>query len=271
MVFLNKKFRNIVVFIVIIVLCIIVITVSFRNLDFVNNIKSNILDFFKPVQEKVFSAFSPIVGFFNGIRDYINLRGKYLQLQKENAVLRQKYVENINLRIENNSLRELLNLEQKNDYQSITGKVIGYNQSNWQSEIILNIGKNEGVEEGMAVINEYGLLGVVRISGDKTCTARLLNDPQSSIGCRILTSRVLGILEGDPEGNIFLRYVPKNMNIFLGDIIMTSEYSEHIPEGLLAGRVKYIEENMGEAYKEIEVEPFADFKNLEYVMVIKGK
>ncbi len=271
MVFLNKKFRNIVVFVVIIVLCIIVITVSFRNLDFVNNIKSNILDFFKPVQEKVFTAFSPVIGFFNGIRDYINLRGKYLKLQEENAALRQKYVDNINLQIENSSLRELLKLKERNDYKTIAGKVIGYNQSNWQSEVILNIGKNEGVEEGMGVINESGLLGVVKISGDKSCTVRLLNDPQSNIGCRILTSRILGILEGDSEGHLFLRHIPKDLNIFLGDIIMTSEYSEDIPGGIIIGRIKYVEERMGEAYQEIEVEPFVDFKNLEYVMVIREK
>ncbi len=271
MVFLNKKFRNIVVFIIIIVLCIVVITISFRDLEFVNNIKSRVLDFFKPVQEKMFSVFSPVMGFFNGVRDYINLREKYAGLEQENAELRKKYVESINLRIENNALRKLLDLKEKNGYKTVTAKVIGYYQSNWQSEVMLNVGKNEGIYEGMAVVDDAGLIGVIRVCGDKTSMVRLLNDSQSTIGCRILTSRVLGILEGSADKRMFLRYIPKEENIFVGDIIMTSEYSEGIPAGLPVGRIKYIEEKAGEAYMEVEVEPFADFRSLEYVMVIKEK
>ena len=265
---LNRKLRNLIVLAIIIVLCLIIITVSFREIGLVQNIKAKTIDFFKPVQEKLFLFFSPVVRFFNSIRDYINLRDKLISLQKENSKLRKEYSENINLRVENDALRKLLGIELRKDHITIPAKVIGYYESKWQSEIVLNVGRSSRVLEGMGVINEDGLIGVITLAGNNSCNVRLISDPQSNIGARILSSRKLGIVEGSQDRKVILNYILAEELVFKGDIVITSEYGE-LPGEILIGRVSNVTKTAGSPYKEIEIEPFVDFKKIEYVLVIK--
>ena len=122
----------------------------------------------------------------------------------------------------------------------------------------------------MAVITEDGLVGVVVLSSNNTSEVRLINDPQSSIGARILSSRKLGIVEGSLDKKIYLNYIAANEEIFKGDILITSEFGEYIPPEILIGRIKKVSMVANNPYKQIEIEPFVDFKKLENVLVIKG-
>ena len=268
MVILNRRFRNFIVLGLIIILCLIVITVSFRESGLIKNIKIKTVDFFKPIQEKFFSFVSPFIHFVNSIRDYINLREKYQELIAENSRMRGAYTDNINLKVENDSLRKLLDIKLKKDYETVTARVIGFSGSMWQSEIILNTGSSEGVREGMGVINEEGLVGIVIQTGSNSCNVRLINDPRSAIGVRILSSRETGIIKGIQDGKITLDYIPREETVFKGDIIITSEYG-NLPGDILIGRISRVTESADNPYKIIEIEPFIDYKKIEYVMVLK--
>ena len=268
MAILNRRFRYFIILIVIIILCLVIITVSYRQSELVQSIKAKTIDFLKPVQEKLISFFNPITRFFNSLRDYINLRDKYLELQVENSELRHAYSENINLKVENDALRKLLGMELRKVYTTIPAKAIGYYENKWQSEVILNVGNNDGVLEGMAVVNEDGLVGMVMVAGNNSCNVRLINDPQSSIGVRILSSRKLGIIQGSQDRKISLDYILREETVFKGDIVITSEYG-NFPAEILVGRVSEVSENADDLYKSIEIEPFVNFKKIEYVLVIK--
>ena len=266
--------KNLNVFIIlgiIIILCIIIITVSFKDSDLIKKAKASTLDFFKPVQEKTFSFFQPVIRFFNGIGDYFKLGEKIESLEKEKNSMYKDYSENINLKIENDALRKLLGLKIREEYETEAARVIGFNESNWLSEIILDVGRNNGVLEGMAVVNEDGLVGIVVLSGNNTCKVRLINDPQSSIGVRILSSRKLGIAEGNSDRKLYLKYISTEDLVFKGDIIITSEFGEYVPPEILIGRIKSISEIAGSPYRQIEIEPLVNFKNIEYVLILKNK
>jgi len=266
----KKNLKSIIILAVIIILCIIVITISFKDANLLKKAKSITLDFFEPIQEKTFLLFQPISRFFNNIEDYFNLREKMLALKDENNMLQKDYSENINLKIENESLRKILGLQIREEYKTLPAKVIGFYENKWQSQIVLNVGKSNGILEGMAVITEEGLVGVVVLSANNTSEVRLLNDPQSSIGSRILSSRKLGITEGGLDKKIYLNYIATNEEIFKGDILITSEFGEYIPPEILIGRIKKVSIVQDNPYKQIEIEPFVDFKKLENVLVIKG-
>ncbi len=267
---LNRRLRNLIILIIVIVLCLIVITVSFKGIDLIENIRTRILDFFLPVQEKLFAFFSPVTGFFNFFTDYINLRSEYLELKQENSRLRKEYANNINLVVENEHLRKLLDIELRKDFNTLPAKVIGFYENKWQSEILLNVGKRDGIQEGMGVINDSGLIGIVIQSGDRSCNVRLIDDPQTSIGVRILSSRKLGIIEGSQDKTINLNYISTEEQVYKGDIIITSEFGQFLPPELLVGRVSQAANMPGSLYKEIEIEPFVDFREIEYVLIIKG-
>ena len=265
----RKNVKSIIVLAVIVLLCIIIITVSFRDSEVFRKTISVTLDIFKPVQEKTFVFFQKTTGFFFNISDYFRLNEKVKNLEKENFLLLNKYTENINLKTENDHLRELLGISIRSGHETQTVRVIGYYESSWQSRIVINSGKSDGVLEGMAVVNEKGLIGIVILASNNSSEVRLLNDPQSSIGARILSSRKLGLVEGSPDKKIYLNYIEQNEDIFKGDILITTEFGENMPAEILIGRIKKISISSNTPYKVIEVEPFADYKRLEYALVIK--
>lgn len=265
----SRRFGNIIILIVIVLLCLIVITISFRGSGFTEKVKARTLDIFEPVQEKIFPLFNPVARFFTSIRDYIGLRQKYLELEEENAWLRSHYAEDISIKVENDALRRLMELDIRKDHDMFVVKVIGFYSNRWQSEIILNAGTSDGIQEGMGVVGSKGLAGIIISAGNNSSRARLISDLQSSIGARILSSRKLGLIEGSQEGMVFLRYISSGEEIYKGDIIVTSEYGQYLPPDILIGRVSSISDIAGNPYREIIIEPFEDFRDLEYLMVIR--
>ncbi len=266
----RKSIKNIVILLIIVVLCLIVVAASFRDTNAIKSLREGTLDFFKPVQERLYSFFQPVVRTFDNIKNFFGLSSKLKELEQKNAELLSDYSENINLKIENDSLRSLLEIKQRANYETVAAKVIGYNTDKWQSEIILNTGKNDGVLEGMCVINEKGLVGVVILSASNSCNVRLLNDPQTSLGARILSSRSLGMIEGTQSNNILFNYIPKNDIVYPGDILITAEFGKYIPEEILVGTVKKVKASEKNPYQEIEIETFADMRKIENVLVITG-
>jgi rod shape-determining protein MreC len=266
----SRRFRNIIVLIVIIFLCLAVITISFRGSGFTERLKARTLDIFEPAQEKIYSFFNPVTVFFSSIGDYIGLRQKYLELEKENARLRQIYVDDISIKVENYSLRKIMGLELRQEHDLAVVKVIGYYGNRWQSEIIINAGTTGGIQEGMGVMGDSGLVGVVISAGNSSARVRLISDPQSSLGARILSSRKLGLIEGSQQGSIYLKYISQDEEIYKGDIIVTSEFGQYLPSDILIGRVRSVEDIPGSPYREIEIEPFEDLKRLEYLAVIRN-
>jgi len=244
-------------------------TISFRGSGFTENIKARTLDIFEPVQEKIFSFFNPVAMFFASIGDYIGLRQKYFELEEENAILRESYTRDISIKVENDALRKLLELDVRKDHDVIVVKVIGYYSNSWQSEIMLSAGTNDGVQKGMGVVGSSGLAGIIISAGNNSSRARLISDPQSSLGVRILSSRKLGLIEGSQEGIIYLDYISSDEEIYKGDIIVTSEYGQYLPPDILIGRVSSVSDIAGDPYREIVIEPFEDFRSLEYLMVIR--
>ncbi len=265
---MNRRFRIYITLALIIILCLVIITVSFRQSELLVTIRARTLDFFKPIQEEFSSFFKPFHNFINSTRDYINLRGKYLDVKAENSELRKEYSDYANLRIENDALRKLLGIKLREGHDTISAQVVGFYKDRGQSEIILNAGSGEGVRQGMGVINEYGLIGVVALTGDDSCNVRLIDDSKSSIGARILSSRQLGVIKGSQEGKITLDYISSEEDVFKGDIIITSEYG-NLPGEILIGRVSRVVDSSDNPYKIIEIEPFADFKRLENVLILK--
>lgn len=266
---LKKNLKSLILLAVLVVICLVVLTVTLRETQVFDRLRTNLSDFFAPVQEKTFSVFQPVIGFFVSVKDYTGLAEKLREVEEENARLQASYSENINLRVENNALRELIGLEVRSEHETVPAKVIGYSNNTWQSEVILNVGREKGVLEDMAVIDEKGLIGIIVFSADESCRVRLLHDPSTSIGARVLSSRNTGIIIGSQEKKVFLDYYPNQEPIFKGDTIITSELSELVPGELLIGRVASISSSREQAYRTIEVEPFADFSSLEYVLVIK--
>lgn len=90
--------------------------------------------------------------------DLKKLQEENKNLKNENDTLKEKQRQYDMLIAENQTLNKKLNLKNRyNEYTSIPAGIILRNSDNFSEYAIIDIGKNENIEEGMAVVAEGGL------------------------------------------------------------------------------------------------------------------
>lgn len=159
---------------------------------------------------------------------------------------------------------------------TISASVIQRSMDSFSHSIVLNVGSNDGVEEGDAVINSFGLLGKVVKVSEKTSIVLLLTTEldinKISVKIQIDQAKTSeAILERyDPNTLSYsLKLLDTNSSITTGMKVITSAAGGMFPSGLLVGVVNLVETLPNTIGLKILVTPAADFYDLSYVLVVK--
>ncbi len=208
-----------------------------------------------PVQE----AFSFIPSYFNLKSENHLLRQKLVQLQLQSADLEER-------RIENQRLRGLLNLKEKQQYNYIPAEVIGWNTDQGLNTIIIDVGLSDQISKYMAVVMEDGVLGRVIEVGLASSIVQLLTDRNCRISGLVQRSREQGIIRFQRDG-LYMQ-LPLRADVRLGDRVVTSGLGETYPSGLSVGRISQITMSRRNLFKQVSIAPAAELNRLEEVFVI---
>jgi rod shape-determining protein MreC len=96
----------------------------------------------------------------------------------------------------------------------------------------------------------------------------LITDSESSVAAKIQGSRGEGIVEGSISGKLIMDYVDRDIGVDPKMVVVTSGFGGVYPADIPIGIVANVGEEDVDIYKEIEVQPFVDFRVLEEVMVL---
>lgn len=110
-----------------------------------------------------------------------------------------------------------------------------------------------------------GLYGQVESVTDASSVVRLINDANSSVAAMVQNSRAHGILHGAYDGTLTLEYVPIDMTVGEGDIVIASGSGGVYPRGIVIGTVRTIETDSSKLYHRIIVEPLFNIESCEEV------
>lgn len=179
------------------------------------------------------------------------------------------------LKQENERLKNLLDYKEANEkYNMVGAKVIGKSSGGWFDIFAVNVGKQSGVEEGMAVVTDRGLIGTIIEVHEQWSKVLSIIDENSSVSIRINRTRDNGILHGDVDlkvqGLAKAVYLPMTSDVKQGDDVVTSGLGGVYPEGIYVGKVISVENSHGDLYKTAIIKPDADFQRLEDVLIIKA-
>ncbi|MFZ5800684.1 MAG: rod shape-determining protein MreC [Candidatus Omnitrophota bacterium] len=199
---------------------------------------------------------------------YHSTYNRYLILAKETAALKAKLIKMEELEVQNARLNRLLAFKNHSPDTFLPAKVISRDPTNWSSSIIIDKGKNNGVEVNMCVVTEAGLVGKVIEAGSSTAKVMLINDPNSSVASLVQRSREQGITSGMLTGNCILHFLPAKSDIQIGDIIITSGLGGIYPKGFIIGQVTAVEQDPSGLYKNCLVKPQERLSSLEEVLVL---
>ena len=157
-------------------------------------------------------------------------------------------------------------------FDMVAARVIGRESATWSRMIVINRGRQDGVDVDMAVVTQSGLVGHVVEAGWNSSKVQLILDPRSSVGTLVqrAESRVAGIVQGDLDNPTMPQMVniPKNADVVEGDVIVTSGFGGLYPKGLVVGLISSLQNDEGGLLKIGIMEPAVDFQKLEDVMVI---
>jgi rod shape-determining protein MreC len=204
--------------------------------------------------------------------NYVNL----IDVKKRNGELKKRVdsMELENQRItelekENERLKALLDMVRQRPNEMIAARVIGEDVMNWFKCIIIDKGKNSGINARMPVITPVGVVGqTVEVSRWHT-KVMIINDTNSAVDVYSAGKHTRGIIEGTGQTILKLKYVLKNDDIEVGDRLITSGKDAIYPTDLALGIVIKVDKTRPGLFSDIDVMPFNNFKKLDEVLVVK--
>lgn len=150
------------------------------------------------------------------------------------------------------------------DYKIEYSKVLFKDLYHYKNEITIYKGKKQNIKENNLVINQDGLVGVVKKVNENSSVVELLNNDNLSLSVKI--DNAYGILKYKDK-KLVIEGINNKVNIKKGSPVTTSDISIH-PENVYIGIIKNINYDKYEIEQILEVESKVDFNNVTYLGII---
>ncbi|ARK31591.1 rod shape-determining protein MreC [Halalkalibacter krulwichiae] len=217
-----------------------------------------------------------IAGFFENVRDIQHIYEENKILKSRLDEYAQISVERNLLRNENETLKDMLELDESlNDYLMRSAVVIHRSPDRWSEYIGLNRGSEHGIEPNMGVVDSKGgLIGKVKTVSEFSSRIQLLsdNDRTNRVSAMIsMDQPEYGFIEGYDEeaGLLIMRKIDLEADIEEGQTVVTSGKGGVYPSGLLIGEIVRVEPDEYGLTQNAYIEPTADFFAIDYVYIIE--
>jgi len=174
---------------------------------------------------------------------------------REAAVLKEQ---------ENAKLLALNAVRVNPELTKVTGVVLADSGSPFRQSVLLNVGSRDGILDGWATMDGYGLVG--RISGVSRTTSRviLVTDPGSRLPVTVEPSGQRAMMAGDNSLAPYLDFVETPELIRPGDRVVTSGDGGVFPADILVGQVALGRDGR------LRVRLAADLQRLDFLKVLRS-
>lgn len=163
-------------------------------------------------------------------------------LQRQRIELAQVSTHAAQLATENEQLRRLLQVADTVTQPAVAVEVFYEPPNAFNRRLVFNKGSTHGIRPGMPVIDEGGVVGqVVRVTRN-TAEAALITDDKVSIPVQVLRNGLrLVAFGGHVAAKVEARYLTNEVDLYVGDILVTSGIGGLFPAGLPVAEVESIE------------------------------
>ena len=161
-----------------------------------------------------------------------------------------------------NELEQTLDIAKDNNY--IITKVLYRNIYDFKEELTIYKGKDYNINNKSAVVNNDGLVGIIKHSYKSKSIVQLITNKNTEISVKINNS--YGILKSNNRG-LYVSNITNNEIINNGDAVYTSGIG-NLPGGILIGYVNDIKYDKLGIEQVLYIKPSVNLDNLDYLMVI---
>ncbi|WP_327049686.1 rod shape-determining protein MreC [Microbulbifer donghaiensis] len=193
------------------------------------------------------------------------------RLKRQVLLLEQRSQLLAAVKAENTQLKELMNSADTVDERVLVAQIIGISPDPLEHVLLIDKGRDDGVELGTPIMDASGLLGQVIEAGDSSSRVLLITDASHAIPVQVLRNSVRAVAEG--TGDLYrlkLRHLANTSDIREGDLLLSSGLGGRFPAGYPVGEVISVQRDPGRAFAEAEVQPRGRMNRSRFVLAVIG-
>ena len=261
------------------VLSLVLISVSFRQptsgaLHGIESAGATVLRPFEIGAERIARPFRDVYGYFRGLvhakRENARLRDEVNELRARNIGLQTAEQQNVELR---KQLHYVDSPQFPHDYAAVNTRIIARAPSEFEQQVEIAAGSDQGLTVDTPVVTQDGLVGRVTDVGSNFAHVQLITDSESAVQARDLQTGAIGLIRHGQGQAMILDRVTKDQSVNQGDTIVTAgtrskQYPSLYPGGITIGVVLAVGQTDTAYYKQIQLQPFVDFGSLDSVTAL---
>lgn len=207
-------------------------------------------------------------GFVGTIASIGDTAAENRRLKAQVAELQRQLAASDQLQVTDQQLRDSLGLRNNLKIHTVAAQVIGLDPEQMSQSMTIDIGRDQGIKPGMAVLGQRGLVGRVIAAQGHSAQVRLISDQGLPVNVELAKTHLGGTLKIQ-EGKLVIEIlgVTPDVKLEAGDILVTSGLGGNFPKGIPVAEIGRFHYQPALVAQTAEVAPLDDLTRLEYVLV----
>ena len=220
-----------------------------------------------PLARLVDAGGDAIAGARLATRGRRELEDENRELRAEVTELRRERLRWSGLALEAEELARGVDFVAASGFELRAARVVYFDRRSNLRTLLLHVGAR-GARPDQAVVSEDGLVGRIVRSAGPYAKVQLVTDRAAAVGVVLESARRQGILRGAGPARLEIDYLPRQVEIAVGDRVLTAGIDGVFPRGLPVGVVAEVSPG-NEMFHRVEVQPAVDFANLATVYLLE--
>jgi rod shape-determining protein MreC len=172
--------------------------------------------------------------------------------------------------MQNRELERLLSLKDTSSARLLAARVVTKDIFRQENFLTLDVGRADGVEEGMPVVHERGIVGTVLLVSEQYARVMPYLNTDFRVPAAILPLGAEGIVRwtGERHDRLLLEHVVKTEPVESGQEVVTSGHSGVFPPGRTIGTVDSVQVRPGRSELLIYLEPAVALHEIGHAFVV---
>lgn len=215
---------------------------------------------------------------FDSINNLTNTYEENRHLKSQMDEMEELQTKLTTVEAENQQLKDELSLNHSlSEYEKIHATIISRNPDNWIDQIVIDKGSENGVELGMSILSQNGLVGrvsEVSPTSSKVTLVTTLDQRENLVSAEVQLEEdevAHGVIQSyDKESDrLIMDQITTETPLQEGQEVVTSGLSDMTPRSLKIGTVDEVAVGDFGLTQKVYITPAANFNDIRYVTVIK--
>ncbi|WP_334108222.1 rod shape-determining protein MreC [Methylobacillus sp.] len=238
------------------------------------------LHYLVEVRQGFVALLHPLQIIANAPRNLVEDTGEYLHQQTtladENRQLRDQALEHAAelqrfkaLSAENERLRNLLGAAQVSSQPARLAEILHMGRDPFSHKVVVNLGSRQGILPGQAAIDEIGVIGQVTRVYPFSSEITLITDKDLSVPVQVERNGLRAIAFGRGRTTtVELPSLPANVDIQVGDKLVTSGIDGIYPAGLAVAEIIQVTTHDNSPFAQIIGKPLAGIEQHRQLLLV---